>query len=51
MVFLVVEGCEVLWQNSPQSLPLLRMKLVISRKASYMTTACFRGMVTIVIER
>ncbi len=50
-VFLVVEGREVLWQNSPQSSPLSRMKLVISRKASYVTTACFRGMVRIVVER
>jgi hypothetical protein len=29
---------------------LSRMKLVISRKASYVTT-CSRGMVTVVIER
>jgi hypothetical protein len=34
----------VLMQNSFQLSPLLRMKLVISRKAWYVTT-CWRGMV------
>ena len=35
----------VLTQNSFQSSPLSRMKLVILRKAWYVTACCWRGMV------
>ncbi len=44
MAFFVVVGQAALWQNSSQSSPLSQMKLVISRKAWYVTT-CSRGMI------
>jgi hypothetical protein len=42
--FFVVDGRAALLQNSSKSSPLSRMKLVISRKAWYVTT-CLRGMI------
>ncbi len=44
MAFVVVDGQAALLQNSSQSSPLSRMKLVILRKAWYVTT-CSRGMI------
>ena len=40
----MVEGWAALWQNLSQSSPLSQMKLVISRKAWYVTTYS-RGMI------
>ena len=44
MAVFVVEGGAALLQNSFQSLPLSRMKLVILQKAWFVTT-CLRGMI------
>ncbi len=44
MAFFVVDGRAALLQNSSQSPPLSRMKLVISRKAWHVTM-CSRGMI------